>query len=346
MGSSRFWQDGGSLKRVYLRVLFACAAAFFLGPLAGAQSTPKVAGGAKELTISIIAPRGVDRTREEWSPLIDDMSKTLKTKVNLRVGAAQKDVVEDMASGRAQLAWVGNKPALDIVEAGVGEVFAAMVREDGSTGYRSVIVVRNDSSLKTVNELLDPSRKLTFGAGDPKSTSGYVIPNYYVFARNKVKPEDVFAKIVTGNHQENALRVAKGEVHAATCNDSELVAFKQKNPEEFARLRVLWRSNEIPESPLMWSKSLDAVTKQRVRKFFADYGRTPSEQAVLKTVNNLKRFRTSSNRQLLAIADIEMFNARTQIDRDANLTAEQRAASHQAVIKRASALETALRAGT
>jgi phosphonate transport system substrate-binding protein len=94
----------------------------------------------------------------------------------------------------------------------------------------------------------------------------------------------------------------------------------------------------------MWSKSLDGATKLRVRKFFTEYGKTAAEQATLKTVNNLRRFRGSSNRQLLAIADIEMFNARTEIDRDTSLNAEQRAAAHAAVVKRAASLETALRA--
>jgi phosphonate transport system substrate-binding protein len=307
---------------------------------ARAKSRPAV---TTEITISVIAPRGVEQAREVWSPLIDDMSKSMRVKANLRVGASTKDVVEDLASGRAQLAWVGNKSALDLVEANVAEVFASMVREDGSTGYRSVIIVRNESPIKTVNELLDPSRKLTFGAGDPKSTSGYVIPNYYVFARNKATPENLFAKIVTGNHQENAARVAKGDVDAATCNDSELIAFAQKNPVEAAKLRVLWKSSEIPESPLMWAKSLDNASKQRVRKFFTEYGKTERERAVLKAVNNLKRFRASSNRQLVAIADIEMFNARTQIDRDTTLSAEQRTVAHQTTVQRATRLETALR---
>jgi phosphonate transport system substrate-binding protein len=319
-----------------------------IGAIACAQGTADNAAGkarssAKEITVSIIAPRGVDRARNDWTPLIDDMALALKAKVNLRVGANAKEVVDDMTSGRAQIAWVGNKPALEIVESRAGDVFASMVRENGSTGYRSVIIVRNDSSVKTVADLLDPLRKLAFGAGDPKSTSGYVIPNYYVFARNKVRPEDVFAKILVGNHQENAQRVASGDVHAATCNDSELDTFRQKNPTDAAKLRVLWKSNEIPESPLMWSKSLDNATKQRVRSFFVEYGKNESEREKLKTINNLKRFRASGNRQLLAIADIEMFSARTSIDRDTTLNDEQRAAAHVAVLKRASLLETALR---
>jgi hypothetical protein len=46
---------------------------------------------------------------------------------------------------------------------------------------------------------------------------------------------------------------------------------------------------------------------------------------------------------LLLIADIEMFNARTQIDRDPALSLDRRGERHQEVVQRAVRLETALR---
>jgi phosphonate transport system substrate-binding protein len=297
----------------------------------------------RALTVSLIAPRGAERTREDWAPMLDDLSRALKRPVELRVGNTQREVIADLLEQRADIAWLGNAPALEVVEAGAAAVFAAMVRLDGGTGYRSVIVTHKDSGIANLTDLLDPARKLTFASGDPKSTSGYVVPNYYVFARNKVQPERLFAKIVVGNHAENALRVARKEVDAGVCNDSELLAFKSRYPEELAKLKVIWQSVEIPESPMVWRVGLDDATKVAVRKFFTRYGATPIEQAKLVAINNLKRFRASSNRQLLLIADIEMFNARTQIDRDLALTLGERGIKHQEIVKRAVRLETALR---
>lgn len=305
---------------------------------------PMLSHAADGITISLISPRGVERTREDWAPFLDDLSRNLKMPVTLRVGQTQKEVAADMIEHRADIAWLGNSPALEVVEAGAGEVFAAMVRIDGSTGYRSVIITHAKSTLTSVNDLLDASRQLTFAAGDPKSTSGYVVPNYYVFARNKVQPEQVFKKIIPGNHQENALRVARGEANAGTCNDSELAVIRQRYPLDAANLRILWQSNEIPESPMLWQRTMNSILKAKLQRFFTDYGATsPQEQANLKRINGLKRFRASSNRQLLAIADIEMFNARTLIDRDQRLSLDERGARHQEVVKRAVRLETALR---
>ncbi len=305
---------------------------------------PTAAIHARTLTVSLISPRGVERTREDWTPFLDDLSRALKMPVKLRIGQNQKEVAADMIERRADIAWLGNSPALEVVEAGAGEVFASMVRIDGSTGYRSVIITHANSPLKTVADLLDKSRQLSFAAGDPRSTSGYVVPNYYVFARNKEQPEQVFRKIIPGNHQENALRVARGEADAGTCNDSELAVVRQRFPVEAEKLRVLWQSAEIPESPMLWRRTLDPQLQARLRRFFTEYGtRSAQEQENLKRINGLKRFRASSNRQLLAIADIEMFNARTQVDRDPKLSLDERGARHQEIVKRAVRLETALR---
>lgn len=354
----KFWRDAASAFRQASQRAFAAAlklkTAFAIGlalcaftlvgaPHASAQAQQRQASLSQGITVSLISPRGVERTREDWSAFIADMSKALKMPVNLRIGKTQREVVADMLEGRADMAWMGNAPALEVVESGVGEVFAAMVRQDGGTGYRSVIVVHKDSPIKTLGELLDAKARHTFAAGDPNSTSGYVVPNYYVFARNKVRPEALFSKIIQGNHAENALRVARREVDAGTCNDSELAVIKQRNPTERANLRVLWQSVEIPESPMMWRNTMDPALKARIRTFFANYGSTPQQQATLLKINGLKRFRPSSNRQLLVIADIEMFNARTQIERNVSLSLDEKGSKHQDVVRRAVRLETALR---
>ncbi len=335
---SRIWR--AKARSAPLWLLFIAMLGLMPITAPGAQGTQ----GAPSLTIALISPRGVEQTRTDWSPFIDDLSRALKTPVTLRIGKSPKDVSNDMLERRADLAWLGNSPALEVVEAGAGEVFAAMVRIDGSTGYKSILITHAKSPLKSVDDMLKAAKNLTFAAGDPKSTSGYVVPNYYVFARNKVQPEQAFKKIITGNHQENALRVARGEADVGTCNDSELAAFRLRTPADAANLRVLWESKEIPESPMLWQKNLPAPMKAKLQQFFTEYGaKSAQEQENLKRINGLKRFRPSSNRQLLAIADIEMFNARTQIDRDPKLTLEERGAKHQDIVKRAVRLETALR---
>ncbi len=141
--------------------------------LSVASSTTLIDASARHasklpLVVSLIAPRGVERTMEDWTPFLRDLSRVMEQPVELRVGKSQRDVVDDMLQRRADIAWLGNAPALEVVEAGAAEVFASMVRWDGGTGYRSVIVTHRDSPLKTLDELLDPQTPPQLRAGRPE----------------------------------------------------------------------------------------------------------------------------------------------------------------------------------
>ena len=52
-------------------------------------------------------------------------------------------------------------------------VFAQTVAADGSPGYWSVLIVNKDSPINNLNDMLAKRKELTFGNGDPNSTSGF-----------------------------------------------------------------------------------------------------------------------------------------------------------------------------
>ena len=77
---------------------------------------------------------------------------------------------------------------------------------------------------------------------------------------------------------------------------------------------MIWTSPEIPQSPLVWSNSLPLPVKRQVRRFVTGYGKSSeAERKVLLQVNELSGFRKSSNRQLITISDLEMFNERLKL---------------------------------
>jgi hypothetical protein len=60
-------------------------------------------------------------------------------------------------------------------------------------------------------------------------------------------------------------------------------------------------------------------------------------------MNRIARFVPSSNRQLLPIADIDLFTARSRLAADASLTPERRAAEEERIHRRATRLEVILK---
>jgi phosphonate transport system substrate-binding protein len=315
-------------------------------PVAAGRKKQPAAALPPKLVFGLIALKNAEQSLAEWRPFIEAMGKSLGMPVEGKAFAMQGDLIEGFASGNVDVAWVGNVPALALVESGRASVFAQMV-VNGLASYRSVIVTHAQSPIQTLADLQAGKGKYVYGDGDLKSTSGHIVPRYFAFVRRGINdPDALFKEVRRGSLGENMQRVAAREVDLATTNSNELQKFRDANPELGRQLRVVWQSMDIPESPLVYRSELPAALKARVQSFVVGYGsRSSEEQESLKKMNNLTGFRKSSNAQLVTIADVEMFNARQRIINDPKLASEERAAKVDEAIKRGTRLELLLKRG-
>lgn len=109
------------------------------------------------------------------------------------------------------------------------------------------MIVNKDSPINNLNDLLAKRKDLTFGNGDPNSTSGFLVPGYYVFAKNNISASD-FKRTVNAGHETNALAVANKQVDVATNNTENLDKLKTSAPEKLKELKVIWKSPLIGRS--------------------------------------------------------------------------------------------------
>ena len=223
-----------------------------------------------------------------------------------------------MRFGKVDVAWFGNKSAIEAVDRAGGEVFAQTIKADGSRGYYSLLITNKDSKINSLDDVLKCDKTLTFGNGDPNSTSGFAIPGYYVWALHNKTPEDCFARVTNSNHEGNAMAVAAGKVDVATNNtESVYDRLAKTNPEAAGKIKEIWRSPMIPSDPMVWRKELPDDVKQKVYFFFMQYGRfgdpekVKHERAVLASMSDgWGPFLASSNAQLLDVRQIEAFKAK------------------------------------
>ena len=259
----------------------------------------------KSLNFGIISTESQQNLKPQWDPFLKDMEKKLGVKVNAFFAPDYAGIIQGMRFNKVDIAWYGNLSAMEAVDRANGQVFAQTVAADGSPGYWSVLIVNKDSPINNLQELLAKRKELTFGNGDPNSTSGYLVPGYYVFAKNNVAPNE-FKRSVNANHETNALAVANKQVDVATNNTENLDRLKQTAPEKFNDLKVIWKSPLIPGDPIVWRKNLSEATKDKIYDFFMTYGKTPEEAAVLKGLT-WAPFRASSDLQLVPIRQLALF---------------------------------------
>ncbi|MBV6333723.1 phosphate/phosphite/phosphonate ABC transporter substrate-binding protein, partial [Pseudomonas aeruginosa] len=126
--------------------------------------------------------------------------------------------------------WYGNKAAMEAVDRAHGEIFAQTVAASGAPGYWSLLIANKDSKIDSVEDMLANAKSLTFGNGDPNSTSGYLVPGYYVFAKNNVDPVKAFKRTLNSSHEVNALAVANKQVDVATFNTEGMERLELTQP--------------------------------------------------------------------------------------------------------------------
>jgi len=182
------------------------------------------------------------------------------------------------------------------------------------------VITHRDSGITSLDQLLRDGKKHTFGIGDPQSTSGTLVPGYYVFAMNRLDPKTTFKVIRSANHEGNFLAVLNRQVDAATNNSEMLVKMKESKPEWHDQIRILWTSPLIPRDPLVYRKDLPADLKKKIQDFVVGYGKDDREKEILKNLYRLKGFQASTNAQLLPIRQLELFKDRSKLENDANMS--------------------------
>jgi phosphonate transport system substrate-binding protein len=305
------------------RLLLALLLAALFAPNAKAEEA---------LQFGVISTMETQTLLQIWGPLADDMSSAVGIPIRIQICDDYAGVIWAMEAGRIQIAAMGNKSAIEAVDRAGGEVAFRKVDLEGTDGYWSHIITRTDSGLESIEDLFSRAADITFGNGDPNSTSGFVVPGYYLFARNGLEPQRTFKRVIHANHQENLFALVDGQLDAVTSNSIQLKRLEASHPEKFRQIKVLWTSPLIPSDPIVWRKSLSEKTKAAIDAFLLDYGRPAPlkstaqldyERTVLGRIT-ISGFIASDNRQLIPIRELELFRLRSLIEGDASIAAEQR----------------------
>jgi phosphonate transport system substrate-binding protein len=289
---------------------------------AGAMSASltALAQDIKELNFGIIATEKAGALKQMWEPFLEDMSKATGMKVNGFYATDYAGIIEAQRFNKVQIAWYGNKSAIDAVDRSNGEVFAQFIDLDGTPGYYSYLITHKDSGITSLDQVLKNGKDYTFGIGDPSSTSGTLVPTYYVFTLNGLDPKTHFKVSRSSNHEGNFLAVLNKQVDIATSNSEMTMKVKEKTPEKMDQIRILWTSPLIPRDPLVWRKDLPADVKKKVQDFVVGYGKDEREKEILKNMYRLAGFKVSTNAQLNPIRQLELFKDRKKFEMDANMS--------------------------
>lgn len=273
-------------------------------------AAPAVAASSEHaaLRFGILPTGGPAESRQDWQPLLDDLSKALGQPVESVSVSTYEGMHRAVADGRVDVAFLSGKLALDAVLKYGMKVSVRLTRSDGSPGYRSVLIARRNGPVRDLAAVFASPGRWRYARSETLSVSGYLVPEAQLFARRGIDSELHFKSIVVDNHQNNALAVANGEADVASNNSADLERFAKRFPRQHAQLATLWTSELIPHAVLVTSHSLSPPTREVLREFLTEYGRgadAADERRNLKRIHELSGFDAADNEALLPFAEIE-----------------------------------------
>ena len=105
--------------------------------IAGAAALLCCSLAAQEINFGIISTDRSAAIKSLWEPFIEDMSKQTGLKVNAFFATDYTGIIEAQRFNKIQVAWYGNKSAIEAVDRANGEVFAQFIDLHGTPGYYS-----------------------------------------------------------------------------------------------------------------------------------------------------------------------------------------------------------------
>jgi phosphonate transport system substrate-binding protein len=241
----------------------ALAATALLLTLGASHQASAQSGGV--LRVSAIPDEAPTELQRKFKPLGDYLKKATGLEVEFVPVTDYAAVVEGLATNKLDLAWLGGFTYVQARLRTNGGAVPIVQRAEDAT-FTSRFIVPVNSTARTLADL----KGKTFAFGAPSSTSGSLMPRYYLLQAG-IDPERDFKSVAfSGAHDATVAFVAAGRAEAGVLNASVMDKLVENHNANVAKVRVL--SITPPYFDYNWTvrPGLDpALTKKLTDAFLA-----------------------------------------------------------------------------
>ncbi len=181
------------------------------------------------LKVSAIPDEAPTELQRKFVPLGKYLEQQTGMKVEFIPVTDYAAVVESLATGRIDMAWLGGFTFVQASKRTNGTAIPIVQREE-DTRFTSKFVTSNPQ-IKTLADL----KGKTFAFGSPASTSGHLMPRYFLIQAG-IEPDRDFKNVAfSGAHDATAAFVQSGKVDAGVLNASvydKLIEQKTIDPDK------------------------------------------------------------------------------------------------------------------
>ncbi len=238
------------------RRLACFAAASLLAAPLRAQTPPV-------LRVSAIPDEAPTELQRKFEPLGDYLAQATGMKVQFVPVTDYAAVVEGLATQKIDLAWLGGFTFVQARARTEGGAVPIVQRAEDEA-FTSKFIVPADSPAKTLADLKGRS----FAFGSPSSTSGHLMPRYFLLQDGIVPERDFETVAYSGAHDATVAFVASSRAAGGVLNASVWDKLVENGNRNAAKVRVL--ATTPPYHDYNWTvrPGLDAALAKKLADAF------------------------------------------------------------------------------
>ncbi len=190
-----------------------------------------------------------------YMPFLKYLEKATGRRFRIKFSEKYEDTVENLEKGKTHFAAIGTLSYVIGKEKHGIKYLVSGVNKEGDPMYHSMIVVKEESRIRTLNDL----KGKCFAFGSRISTQGHLIPRSMLEDAG-IGLDDLSQYIYAGSHTDAVKAVLNGECDAAGIQDTlaERLAAEGK-------IKIIKMSKPYPSSLIAYNSRVDTETVELVR---------------------------------------------------------------------------------
>ncbi|MEI4522431.1 MULTISPECIES: putative selenate ABC transporter substrate-binding protein [Pseudomonas] len=242
---------------------------------------------ADVLRVSAIPDEAPTELLRKFEPLGAYLEQQLGMKVQFVPVADYPAVVEALATDRLDMAWLG------------GFTFVqARLKTDATTPVIPLVQREQDAQFTSKFITADPNVKSladlkgkTFAFGSVSSTSGSLMPRYFMLKNDGIKPEGFFSRVAySGAHDATVAWVQAGKVDAGVLNASVWQKLVDAGKVDTSKVKVFATTPTYFDYNWTVRGTLDPKLAAKIKKAFLDLDPANPEQKKILDLQAASRF--------------------------------------------------------
>ena len=237
------------------------------------------------LKVSAIPDENPNELLRIYTPFAEYLARELGMKVQFTPVVDYAATVEGLAAKKLDLVWYGGFTSVQAVRRTNGTAQRLALREEDAQ-FKSVFIAKPGFPIKNLEDL----KGRTFAFGSVSSTSGHLMPRYFLLEA-KVNPEKDMKQVAySGAHDATALWVESGKVEAGALNFLVWDKLIQQKKVDLGKVNVFYTTP--PYVDYVWTArgDLDKGVQDRITAAFLKLDYANPEHRRLLDLHRTKKY--------------------------------------------------------